>query len=237
MNHPHVIRTGLLLAFGAGALTACSSTTQPNAALNQAQATYSAASSDPLVRKTAPEKLADAQETLQIAQQAWNDGDQPRTDHNAYLAQRYAQTAVEAAKFRVAAQQAADAARIVTLPGVLFAADKANLNANGTQAVKDLANFLRVRPDRKIMITGYTDSTGSHQINSALSEGRATAVKAALVSQGLDASRIQTRGMGPANPLGSNATATGRQRNRRVEVLISETATTSGAGASALRRG
>jgi outer membrane protein OmpA-like peptidoglycan-associated protein len=226
MKHRDFVRTGIVLASGGLVLAACSSTPQPNAALNQAKATYARASSDPMVQTSAPEKLADAQDSLQIAQQAWNDNEDKATvDHNAYLAQRYAETAIEAAKFRTAAAQASNAARIITLPGVLFQTGKADLNAQGVQAANDLANFLKVRADRTVVVSGYTDSTGPARVNAALSEARAEVVKTALVNQGIDASRIQTKGLGPSNPVASNATSDGRQKNRRVEVAISEGST------------
>ena len=226
MKHRDFLRTGIVLASGGLVLAACSSTPQPNAALNQAKATYARASSDPMVQTSAPEKLADAQDSLQIAQQAWNDNEDKATvDHNAYLAQRYAETAIEAAKFRTAAAQASNAARIITLPGVLFETGKADLNAQGVQAADDLANFLRVRADRIIVISGYTDNTGSARTNAALSAARAEAVKTAVVNQGIKPSRIQTKGLGPSNPVASNASPDGRQKNRRVEVAISEGST------------
>jgi len=223
MNHRDFVRTGIVLASGGLVLAACSSTPQPNAALNQAKATYASASNDPMVQTSAPEKLADAQDSLQVAQQAWNDNeDKAKVDHNAYLAQRYSETAIEAAKFRTAAAQAANAARIITLPGVLFQTGKADLNAQGVQAANDLANFLRVRPDRTVVVSGYTDDTGSANINAALSAARADVVKTALVNQGIAPSRIQSKGLGPSNPVASNATSDGRQKNRRVEVAISQ---------------
>ena len=223
MNHRDFVRTGIVLASGGLVLAACSSTPQPNAALNQAKAAYASASSDPRVQTSAPEKLADARDSLEIAQQAWNDNeDKAKVDHNAYLARRYSETAIEAAKFRTAAAQAANAARIITLPGVLFQTGKADLNAQGVQAANDLANFLRVRPDRTVVISGYTDSTGSANINAALSAARADVVKTALVNQGIEASRIQSKGLGPSNPVANNATSDGRQKNRRVEVAISQ---------------
>lgn len=222
MKCRNLIRRSLVLASGGLALAACASP-QPNAALEQAQATYSTASSDPLVQTTAPERLADAQDSLQAAQKAWGDNaDTSEVDHHAYLAQRNSETAIETAKFRQSAATAANAARIMTLPGTLFASDKAALNGQGLQAAKELAVFMTDRPDRTALITGYTDGTGSAQLNAALSQARASSVKAALVSDGVTASRIQTKGAGPANPVASNATAEGRQRNRRVEVAIAE---------------
>jgi outer membrane protein OmpA-like peptidoglycan-associated protein len=233
MNQHKLLRTSLVLATGAGLIAACSTTPQPNANLNQAKSTYAAASADPMVRTSAPEKLADAEEALNQAEKDWaNNADKSKVDHNAYLAQRYAQTAMEAAKFRTADQQTANIVRTVTLPEVLFEVGKPDLNAEGKQAINDLAEFLRVRPDRSITVLGYTDSTGSARLNATLSNARAENVKSALVAQGIDAGRIEARGMGPSNPVASNATAAGRQQNRRVAVAISEGGATTGTGSS-----
>ena len=121
MTHRKLMYTGMALAAGGMALAACSSTPAPNANLNQAKATYAEAANDPLVRQTAPVKLSDAQDALNEAQTAWNNNeDKAVVDHHAYLAQRYAQTAMVSAKARGNAAQAASTAREITLPGMLF---------------------------------------------------------------------------------------------------------------------
>ena len=228
MDHRKLMNTGVLLAAGGLVLAACSTTPAPNANLNQAKATVASAAADPLVKQTAPERLADAQEALNDAQASWsNNEDKAVVDHKSYLAQRYAQTAMELAKARGNIAQAASTAREITLPGMLFRVGKADLNEQGMKAVGDIASFLQTRPDRTVEVIGHTDSTGSAKINAKLSEERAEAVKTALVKQGIDASRIQTKGVGPSNPVASNDTAAGRQKNRRVVVDIS------GAGAVA----
>jgi outer membrane protein OmpA-like peptidoglycan-associated protein len=228
MDHRKLMNTGVLLAAGGLVLAACSTTPAPNANLNQAKATVASAAADPLVKQTAPERLADAQEALSDAQASWsNNEDKAVVDHKSYLAQRYAQTAMELAKARGNLAQAASTAREITLPGMLFRVGKADLNEQGIKAVGDIASFLQTRPDRTVEVIGHTDSTGSAKINAKLSEERAEAVKTALVKQGIDASRIQTKGVGPSNPVASNDTAAGRQKNRRVVVDIS------GAGAVA----
>jgi outer membrane protein OmpA-like peptidoglycan-associated protein len=228
MTHRKLMYTGIALAAGGMALAACSSTPAPNANLNQAKATYAEAANDPQVRQTAPVKLSDAQDALNEAQTAWNNNeDKAVVDHHAYLAQRYAQTAMVSAKARSNAAQTASTAREITLPGMLFRVGKADLNEQGMKAVGDIASFLQTRPDRTVEVIGHTDSTGSAKINAKLSEERAEAVKTALVKQGIDASRIQTKGVGPSNPVASNSTAEGRQKNRRVVIDIS------GAGAVA----
>jgi outer membrane protein OmpA-like peptidoglycan-associated protein len=222
MIHRKLMYRGVVLAAGGVALAACSSTPAPNANLNQAKATYAEAANDPMVRQTAPMKLSDAQDALNAAQSAWNNNeDKAVVDHNAYLAQRYSQTAMEMAKVRTNVSQASAAAREITLPGMLFQTGKADLNAQGEKAVGDIATFLHSRPDRTVEVIGHTDSTGSAQTNAKLSEARAEAVKTALVKQGVEASRIQTKGVGPSNPVASNATPEGRQQNRRVVIDIS----------------
>ena len=67
---------------------------------------------------------------------------------------------------------------------------------------------------------GHTDSTGGVSYNKALSEQRAAAVRDYLVSRGIDATRVRSRGVGPEFPVATNATEAGRQQNRRVEVII-----------------
>jgi outer membrane protein OmpA-like peptidoglycan-associated protein len=103
---------------------------------------------------------------------------------------------------------------------LLFDSGQATLKAGGHRALEDLATFMRRQPGREIAIEGFTDSSGSAEANRKLSEARAAAVKQALVSQGIEAHRIDARGFGPAFPVASNGTPVGRQLNRRVEVVI-----------------
>lgn len=117
--------------------------------------------------------------------------------------------------------QQTDRGLVVTLGDVLFAVGKAQLTAGGMRNVQKLASFLNQYPDRSVMIEGHTDSTGSDSLNQALSERRADAVRTALTGMGIAADRIATRGYGKAFPVASNATAGGRQLNRRVEIVVS----------------
>ena len=111
---------------------------------------------------------------------------------------------------------------VITLGDVLFAVNKAELSAGGVSNVQKLAGFLNQYPQRKVMIEGHTDSTGSRSINQPLSERRADAVRSALAGMGIGADRIETRGYAEAYPVASNNTATGRQMNRRVEIILSD---------------
>lgn len=111
---------------------------------------------------------------------------------------------------------------VLTLGDVLFDFDKATLKPGGKRAVGKLAEFLNEYPKRNVMIEGYTDSSGPASYNKTLSLRRADAVKQNLLDRNIKASRIQIRGYGEKYPVASNSTEAGRQRNRRVEVVISD---------------
>lgn len=110
---------------------------------------------------------------------------------------------------------------ILTLKNeLLFDPGGATLKPGAQRALDNLSQFLTKYPDRDIAIEGFTDSTGSKDLNQQLSEKRAWAVKAALVARGIQSTRIDARGYGPSFPVASNETPTGRQLNRRVEIVI-----------------
>ena len=111
---------------------------------------------------------------------------------------------------------------VITLGDVLFAVNKAQLSAGGVRNVQKLAAFLNQYPQRKVLIEGHTDSTGSRSINQPLSERRADAVRSALADMGISGDRIETRGYAETYPVASNDTAAGRQLNRRVEIILSD---------------
>jgi len=111
---------------------------------------------------------------------------------------------------------------VITLGDVLFAVNKAQLSAGGVRNVQKLADFLNQYPQRKVLIEGHTDSTGSRSINQPLSERRADAVRSALADMGISGDRIETRGYAEAYPVASNNNAAGRQMNRRVEIILSD---------------
>ena len=107
--------------------------------------------------------------------------------------------------------------KIATLTGPQFDFDKATLRPDGQATVRAAADALRGSSER-VLVTGYTDSVGGDAYNLRLSDRRAETVRDALVAGGVAASRISTKGMGEANPVASNDTASGRARNRRVDI-------------------
>ena len=115
-----------------------------------------------------------------------------------------------------------DRGLVLTLGDVLFTTGKADLKAGATANLGHLVTFLNKYPDRTAQIEGYTDSAGSDDYNQGLSERRAESVRAYLTGQGILASRLTASGKGKSAPIADNASASGRQQNRRVEVIISE---------------
>jgi outer membrane protein OmpA-like peptidoglycan-associated protein len=114
-----------------------------------------------------------------------------------------------------------DRGLVVTLGDVLFASGRADLKTGATGNLNKLVAFLNKYPDRNVAIEGYTDSVGSEDYNQGLSERRADSVKSYLSGQGIDSRRLTASGMGESDPVAGNDSATGRQQNRRVEVIIS----------------
>jgi outer membrane protein OmpA-like peptidoglycan-associated protein len=120
-----------------------------------------------------------------------------------------------------------DRGLVVTLGDLLFATGKSDLTGGAGPNLNKLAAFLHEYGDRTVLIEGHTDSVGSEESNHFLSQRRAESVKSYLVSRGVEANRLSTSGLGQGSPVASNDTATGRQQNRRVEVIISNVARTS----------
>jgi outer membrane protein OmpA-like peptidoglycan-associated protein len=109
---------------------------------------------------------------------------------------------------------------VMTLGDVLFDTGRAELNPGAARKLDQLAQFLNEHQDRRVQIDGFTDSVGTDAYNEDLSRRRADAVKSALLTRGVDASRIGTVGYGKAYPVANNNDSGGRQLNRRVEVVI-----------------
>ena len=113
-----------------------------------------------------------------------------------------------------------DRGMVITLSDVLFESGKASLVGEGPANLAKIADFFRRNPQRSASIEGHTDSVGSATTNQALSERRASLVKAALVDLGVPTDRLTTRAHGENLPVATNGTAVGRQMNRRVEIIF-----------------
>ncbi|MBM4246488.1 MAG: OmpA family protein [Deltaproteobacteria bacterium] len=107
----------------------------------------------------------------------------------------------------------------IVLRGVNFDFDKATLQPQGKPILEEAAKILKENPSINVEVRGFTDSVGSKDYNLRLSDRRAATVKNFLVSQGVPASRLTTKGFGMADPVASNDTADGRAQNRRVELV------------------
>ena len=110
---------------------------------------------------------------------------------------------------------------IVSMPDVLFDTGKADLRAGARERLAKVAGILIAYPDLQVEIDGYTDNTGTAAFNQQLSEERAQVVRDYISQQGVPTGSISVRGFGEDNPLVSNDTPSGRQQNRRVELVVS----------------
>jgi outer membrane protein OmpA-like peptidoglycan-associated protein/opacity protein-like surface antigen len=110
---------------------------------------------------------------------------------------------------------------VVNMGDVLFDTGKSNLRPQAREALAKLSGIVLNYPSLRLTIEGHTDNTGSTEINQTISERRANAVRNYLVQQGLDGSSLSAQGLGTSNPVADNGTAEGRQKNRRVEIIVS----------------
>lgn len=242
----------LVMILAGAALSACAPSVNQN--LERARSDYQQAAADPSVRNNASADLFAAEKLLGRADKAWNDDDTKETDHLAYLTSRKVDLARADAKqaeskkmfdelssqkdqIRLQARDA-EIARLkakkvpqgilVTLGDVLFDTARATLKAGSLQNLYPLVQYLKDHNDTMAKIEGYTDSRGSASYNEELSQNRADSVKNFLVDNGVAPNRITAQGMGEGYPVASNATAAGRQQNRRVEVTIMDAPSASG---------
>ncbi|WP_348027481.1 OmpA family protein [Rhodoferax sp.] len=167
-------------------------------------------------------KAAEAQQAALMAQSDAADA-QRKTDEARRVAME-AQTRnmqLEAQLADLAAKKT-DRGMVITLGDVLFGTDQARLTPEGMRTAQKLADVLQQNPQRKVLIEGFTDSTGSSAHNQELSDRRAESVRTALAGMGIGSDRVATKGYGEGYPVAANDTAQNRQMNRRVEIVLSD---------------
>lgn len=121
---------------------------------------------------------------------------------------------------KVIPMQKAEAGAKVVLNNIFFQSGSATLNKTSTNEIETLVKMLTSNPTMVIEISGHTDNTGSKDVNEKISIDRAKAVASQLIKKGIVASRIVSKGYGFEQPIASNDTEEGRQKNRRTEFKI-----------------
>ncbi len=119
---------------------------------------------------------------------------------------------------------------VVSFPNdLLFESGSSTLSLAANRRLDSVGRAMRRYPNTSIAVTGHADSTGEEDLNLAISERRAASVRRYLIRGGVISARVTTTGEGEARPFASNATAPGRQRNRRVEIRLESSGVAVGA--------
>jgi outer membrane protein OmpA-like peptidoglycan-associated protein len=197
-------------------------------ALEQALQTRSDAQRDEAADYEA--RIAQAEQALEAMRTEMETTQQALEDAQARAKRRQANLANEAAnavhafydRFAAFDARVTERGLLINLAseGLRFPTGGALIPTQAEALLDRLADALSLYPDRPILIEGHTDSSGSTELNERLSQQRAQAVRAALIERGIAAERLRAQGIGATQPIASNATASGRQRNRRVELYI-----------------
>ena len=110
---------------------------------------------------------------------------------------------------------------VVNMSDVLFDVGKADLKPIAREKLARLSGIVLAYPDLSLHAEGHTDSTGSDELNTKLSQARADSVRGFIISQGVTAQNVTAAGLASSMPVGSNETREGRRQNRRVEIIVS----------------
>ena len=129
-------------------------------------------------------------------------------------------TALKAANQAYAKAKKGCSPEVITLEGVFFETNSADLTASSTATLDSAVKTLQKRSDIKVEVAAHTDSMGQAAYNLDLSNRRAASVMDYLVAHGIKASRLSAKGYGETQPRADNGTAAGRAKNRRVELRI-----------------
>jgi outer membrane protein OmpA-like peptidoglycan-associated protein len=194
--------------------------TASDAAVNGAQADTAKAQADLAANQTAAAAAigaahADADQSRLIAEQAQQSEHRADSDKAAMRAQ----LSIQLNKIL----ETRDSARglIVSMSDVLFDTGQYSLKPGAREKLAKVAGILLAYPGLNIAVGGYTDNVGGDDMNQKLSENRAGAVRGYLVDQGVSTNSVTAQGFGNTLPVASNENSSGRQQNRRVELVVS----------------
>lgn len=171
-----------------------------------------------LVRNEQQAQAKSVQQTQSELEQTRMELDKERAARE--QAEKHASDAMSKLQQEGAVQERPSGTVITMSGGVLFQSGQSDLMPGSEKNLDKVADALRQVGERKIVVRGYTDSTGKKQTNLMLSKARAEAVANYLASRGVSQDKITTEGLGDADPVSPNKTAAGRAANRRVEVEV-----------------
>lgn len=234
-----MVKRLVTLTAGIALLAGCATAPAPQS-LTSARTAVQAARADTAINAAAPAALNDAERNLADAERAAKNGDAAYADHFARMAQANVDLARAQARERVAIASRESMARqapqielsarsrdnaapqtIATLD-LPFETGSAVLKPGASVRLDQVVTALRQYPNEQVTVRGFTDSVGSETTNQRLSQQRAEAVRAYLVSRGIAADRVVAQGLGESLPIATNDTPAGRARNRRVEIQVSQ---------------
>ncbi|HEY7773343.1 MAG TPA: OmpA family protein [Marinagarivorans sp.] len=184
-----------------------------NAALNRNETLLTAQS------KKLNEAEMKAETMAERAKMAEREAEQAREEAKAMSEKAEAMVA----KLKDISAKDSDRGLVITIGSLLFEVDEAQLKPDSQNTVVRIADFLKQYPDRSVLVEGFTDSTGAETYNKILSEKRAKEVVALLKNNGIERQRLSSVGYGEQFPKAPNETKIGRQKNRRVELVVSHT--------------
>jgi outer membrane protein OmpA-like peptidoglycan-associated protein len=169
--------------------------------------------------------LQEAQNQLQQSQRevrrlSWLQSEAETAAEKARREAEEIRTRMQEALGRVAETRESARGLVVNLPDILFDSGRTTLRPEAKEVLSRVTGILLVTPGYRLSIEGHTDSTGSSRLNLELSQKRAQTVYDYLAQAGFDATSMTTEGFGESQPIDSNDTREGRQKNRRVEIVI-----------------
>jgi outer membrane protein OmpA-like peptidoglycan-associated protein len=193
---------------------------QAQASAAMAQADTAKAQAQTAANQTASDAAisaaqADAEQARIAAQNAQQGEHQANSDKAAMRAQLSEQLN------RILATRDSARGLIISMSDVLFDTGQYSLKPGAREKLAKVAGILIAYPGLNIEVGGYTDNVGGDDMNQKLSENRAGAVLAYLVQQGVTTTSVSAKGFGNSSPVASNDTPSGRQENRRVELVVS----------------